>query len=36
MDEQLGSFEKGKQPGVILLERVENGRLNNATVKRLV
>jgi cytosine/adenosine deaminase-related metal-dependent hydrolase len=36
IDEQFGSFEKGKQPGVILLERVENGRLNNATVKRLV
>ena len=36
MDEQLGSFEKGKQPGVILLERVENGQIHNASVKRLV
>ncbi len=36
MQERFGSFEKGKQPGVILLERVENGQIHNASVKRLV
>ncbi len=31
MDDTLGSFEKGKQPGVVLIESVENGQLNKAS-----
>ena len=37
LDEQLGSFEKGKQPGVLLIDGVNNLRLNNdAHVKRIL
>lgn len=31
MDNKLGSFEKGKQPGMILIEGVEHFRTNNNT-----
>ena len=31
MDDTLGSFEKGKQPGIVLIESVENGQLNEAS-----
>jgi aminodeoxyfutalosine deaminase len=30
MDDRLGSFEKGKQPGVILLDGIDNAALNKA------
>jgi aminodeoxyfutalosine deaminase len=37
MDDTLGSFEKGKQPGVVLIEGVENLQLNsNSTSKRIL
>ena len=37
MDKTLGSFKKGKQPGVILIEEVENLRTdNNSSVKRIL
>ncbi|MEO7307589.1 MAG: amidohydrolase family protein [Ferruginibacter sp.] len=37
MDRKLGSFEKGKQPGVVLIEGVENLRANdNTSVKRIL
>jgi cytosine/adenosine deaminase-related metal-dependent hydrolase len=37
MDEQLGSFEKGKQPGIILIEKLENSHINqHSTVTRLL
>ena len=36
VENQFGSFEPGKQPGVLLLEGVENGISNVTTVKRLV
>jgi cytosine/adenosine deaminase-related metal-dependent hydrolase len=37
MHDKLGSFEKGKQPGVILLEDVEGLQLNeNSDVKRIL
>jgi cytosine/adenosine deaminase-related metal-dependent hydrolase len=37
MDDVLGSFEKGKAPGVILIEQLQNGNINNfSTAKRLV
>jgi cytosine/adenosine deaminase-related metal-dependent hydrolase len=36
MDDQLGSFEKGKKPGVVLLENIFNERFDSATIKRLV
>jgi cytosine/adenosine deaminase-related metal-dependent hydrolase len=36
-DEQLGSFEKGKHPGVNLLEHLENGKITtNTTVRKLL
>lgn len=36
MDDRLGSFEKGKVPGVLLLEHIEgNGQMSKATVKRV-
>ena len=28
-DQQLGSFEIGKQPGIVLIENMENGKLTN-------
>jgi aminodeoxyfutalosine deaminase len=28
MDEELGSFEKGKKPGVVLIKDADNGRIN--------
>ncbi len=37
MDNALGSFEKGKQPGVVLIEGIENLQLNNnATSKKIL
>ena len=37
MDKTLGSFKKGKQPGVILIEGAENLRTdNNSSVKRIL
>lgn len=35
MQDQLGSFEKGKKPGVVLIENIECEKLANATIKRL-
>lgn len=37
MDHQLGSFEKGKQPGVVLIESVENLQVEkNTSSKRIL
>ncbi len=37
MDATLGSFEKGKQPGLLLIEGVENFKMNeNTSVKRIL
>jgi aminodeoxyfutalosine deaminase len=37
MDNKLGSFEKGKQPGIVLIEGVEQLQLNkNSTSKRIL
>jgi len=37
MDDVLGSFEKGKKPGVVLIEGAENLQLNtNSTSKRIL
>ena len=35
--EQLGSFEKGKTPGILLIDQIENNTLTpNSKVKRLL
>lgn len=35
MDDELGSFEKGKKPGVLILENIENSRVTEtSTVRR--
>jgi hypothetical protein len=37
MDDRLGSFEKGKTPGVLLIENInQQQNLSDAKVKRLV
>lgn len=37
MNDRLGSFEKGKTPGVLIIERLENGTIGEETiVKRLL
>lgn len=37
MENKLGSFEKGKQPGVVLIERMDHLQLNNhSTSKRIL
>ncbi len=37
MDDQLGSFEKGKKPGVLLLQELQNGAISQkSTIKRLI
>ena len=37
LNDRLGSFEKGKQPGVILIEGLENSeKENNGSVKRIL
>lgn len=37
MDDRLGSFEKGKQPGILLLEQIENQKITTkSTTKRLL
>lgn len=37
MDIELGSFEKGKRPGVVVVENLENGKLEQeSAVRRLV
>lgn len=37
MDERLGSFEKGKEPGLVLLSQIENGKLTaSSKIERLL
>ena len=37
MDKELGSFEKGKTPGLVLIENVEGGKINvESKIKRLL
>ena len=36
MDQLLGSFEKGKQPGVVLIEGIENGQVNSKSSSRRI
>jgi cytosine/adenosine deaminase-related metal-dependent hydrolase len=37
MDEKLGSFEKGKQPGVVLIEKVKSGKIvKSSTARRVI
>jgi cytosine/adenosine deaminase-related metal-dependent hydrolase len=37
MDNMLGSFEKGKRPGVIMIDQIENEKISpSSTSKRLV
>jgi cytosine/adenosine deaminase-related metal-dependent hydrolase len=36
MDDTLGSFEKGKQPGVVLIENSINGQLNEASTSKKI
>lgn len=37
MDNELGSFEKGKKPGVILIENVEEGKITaQSKIKRVI
>lgn len=36
MDDTLGSFEKGKQPGVVLIENSINGQLNGASTSKKI
>jgi len=37
MDKELGSFEKGKNPGVVLIENVENGKITERSgIKNLL
>ena len=36
MDDTLGSFEKGKQPGVVLIEGITNGQLNEASSSKRI
>lgn len=37
MDDVLGSFEKGKKPGILILDQIENNRITKKTsVKRLM
>jgi len=37
MESSVGSFEKGKKPGVVLIEGVESGLvIKNSTVKRIL
>jgi len=37
MNKELGSFEKGKKPGVVLIENVERGKINiESKIKRLL
>ena len=37
MNKELGSFEKGKKPGVVLIENVEGGKINvESKIKRLL
>ncbi len=36
LDNVLGSFEKNKKPGVVLIENIENGKINSkATIKKI-
>lgn len=37
MDERLGSFEKGREPGLVLLSQIENGKLTaSSKIERLL
>jgi aminodeoxyfutalosine deaminase len=36
MDDTLGSFEKGKQPGVVLIEGIKNGQLSESSSSKRI
>ncbi len=36
MDEQLGSFEKGKQPGIVLIDNIDNGNISATSSARRI
>ena len=37
MEKELGSFEKGKQPGVVLIDELSNNHVTaNSTAKRII
>jgi cytosine/adenosine deaminase-related metal-dependent hydrolase len=36
MDHTFGSFEKGKKPGVVLIENIEEGKLSKASTSRRI
>lgn len=37
MDDELGSFEKGKTPGVLVIEQIENGKINEKSkIKKIL
>ncbi len=37
MEQELGSFEPGRQPGILLLDHMDNGKFSAATrVRRLL
>jgi cytosine/adenosine deaminase-related metal-dependent hydrolase len=36
MEDTLGSFEKGKQPGVVLIEGIKDGQLINTTSSKRI
>ena len=36
MDDKLGSFEKGKQPGIVILEHVDDKKLTGRSVARRI
>jgi cytosine/adenosine deaminase-related metal-dependent hydrolase len=35
-DDTLGSFDKGKTPGIVLIEGVETDSLKNASSRRII
>jgi cytosine/adenosine deaminase-related metal-dependent hydrolase len=36
LNDVIGSFEKGKQPGVVLIENIENGKLTDRSKARRI
>ncbi len=36
VDDKFGSFEKGKTPGINLIENINDGQITHATIKRLL
>jgi hypothetical protein len=36
MDDKLGSFEKGNQPGIVLIEGVKNYHVTDQTASRRI